>query len=194
MRAFNNLSQARKRYHESIGVNKSRLPEGHVQVEYPCRALRRTFRTQVAPPAPFLPSTQTLSSVNSAKSASAITESKSPAQKLGSLVHMKSAEQTVDSRNCTDGKGESVRGYESHCSSSGIPRHKLRPRDISTQRTWQKVWPTVVEHNPISSNRTTNEGGSPRDDAQRRDGEGDDAEGDDVQEGKGIGDHRAKSP
>ncbi len=141
MRTFNDLSRARKRYHQSIGLDPSKFPEGHLQVEYPLRASRRAIRQCSASPDRCSSTTQTILST--------ITKTSSPAQKTSLLVDMEVADPNASSSHHLDRSGKLVQGYESHCSFSETPKHKQRPPDIVTRKTWQKLFPTVIEHNPI---------------------------------------------
>ena len=176
MRAFSGLSQARRRYHESIGLNQSNFPEGHVQVEYPRRAFRRTSKTRSVPPARSALSTQARPPTDPIENAGVVAEPKLPTHPL---VDMKAADQKTSISRYVDGKGKPVQGYESHCSSSETQKQKLRPQDISTRKTWQKMWPTVIQHNPISTDQTIREGSARGNNAQQGD-----AQGEDIQEGK----------
>ena len=149
MRTFNDLSRARKRYHDSINFDHSRFPEGHNQVEYPLRASRRAIRQCTASPERCSPTTQTSQPIIPIDSAKSVTETSSPAQKTSLLVEMKVMDRNASSSHHLDSTGKPVQGYESHCSSSETQKYKQRPPDIVTRKTWQKLFPTVIEHNPI---------------------------------------------
>lgn len=150
MRTFNDLSLARKRYHESIGHDDSRFPEGHSQVEYPKRASRKSSRTRSAPPERILPSTQVATSTDPVKKDTPIAEPGSIAQKLSPLIKMMHRPQQASASRYINRSGKHVEGYETHCSSSETQKNKQRPQDIVTRKSWQKVWPTVIEHNPTT--------------------------------------------
>lgn len=162
MRAFKDLSLARKRYHESIGRDKSRFPEGHSQVEYPTRASRHASRSCSAPPERFSPPTQVAPSTDPVKNESPVAEPKSPIQKSSPLVDIKPTAQQASASRYITRSGKHVEGYETHCSSSGTQKYKQRPQDIVTRKTWQKVWPTVIEHNPTTPDQVTNKDQSAR--------------------------------
>ena len=153
MRDLNALSLARKKYHESIGFDHSRFPEGHTQVEYPPNPSRQASRSRNAPSQRFPPPTLAKPSTDPAEDASSVTDSKSLAQQPNPLIDMKLADQKASASQYLDKSGKLVQGYESHCSSSEPRKHKQRPIDIVTQKTWQKVWPTIIERSPILSDQ-----------------------------------------
>ena len=150
MRKLNDLSEARKKYHESIGFDHSRVPEGHIQVEYPRRSMKRSSRTGRSPRGRFLPLPQASQSTISAKKDNTSAGTKSSTPEPSQLVDMRSAESNASSGQYLDRSGKPVQGYESHCTSSETHKPKQRPQNIVTKKTWSKVLPTVIEHNPIS--------------------------------------------
>ena len=150
MRKFNDLREARKRYHESIGFDQSRVSEGHVQVEYARRALERISRPSRSPREQFLPPAQAKQPTVPDGIDHEFAESRSSTPKPSQLVDMR-PERNTGSSQYLDRSGNPVRGYESHCTSLETNKPKQRPYNIATMMTWSKVLPTVIEHNPVSS-------------------------------------------
>ena len=145
------MRKARKRYHESIGSNKPKLPEGHIQVEYPCRALKKPTRTSNPLRGQFSSLPRANEATNPAENKS--TEPKSSAPRTGQIIHMRPAERKACSSRYIDRSGIPVQGYESHLISSDPQKPRQRPHDIVTKKTWSKVLETVIEHNPILFNQ-----------------------------------------
>lgn len=166
MRAFKDLSLARKRYHESIGHDDSRFPEGHSQVEYPKRASRKSSRTRSAPPRRTLPSTEVAPSTDPVKNDTSVAEPGSIAQKSSPLINMMHRPHQASASRYINRSGKHVEGYETHCSTLETQKHKQRPQNIVTRKTWQKVWPTVIEHNPTTPDQAETAGGDLAKDAK----------------------------